>query len=820
MKRYILSFLTMFMLSVISSCQRSEHNEFEQRLSVLNEKINEVSIVLSENGGGANSDEVINRNVAGYFADYIRWELDHPELTKDALARNDLWPGQEKLSPEERNQRYDQHIDRQLTDALKLVDKALQMTNQQPVGRAMNEPISWNEMVFEDGYFRVEDRVVFPGGFNIVDRQLVNRDLYPEWTDSDEAESKDFLTEMRDMGLGVVGLSISIPQLITKDKTIDQAVVDDKIAELKKFEALGVRVDMRLKWGGNEELLEELWPGITKHASNGVDLDIDHPGTFELISIVMSQFIPQIIDEPAILSWDMANEPFFDMKGWTDHGMKHFHEWLEGRHQTIEALNHSWNTDYVSFSEIPKPKDNPTQPEYNPGQRTAPPKIIPALDYSPGQWYDLITFHNYRVARFFGIVATEIRHQSPEAIIHMKAQDNNSLGPKPFAVADGIDREMLTSAINLHGVDTRPLPETEPRMAVIMDSNAPRAVLNYDESLYSFHWLGQSFLYDYLTSLEPNRPIVDMEYHAFSINPIRVPDIGYGHASASLWLAHLHGMVANMVWYWHQRYGPNPFPSEELKSWFYGSISTQPIVAAEYFQTMNRLNRFSNEIASLAKPSARPIRLLVSKPSYIQNQKHIESLHRTYEASCFHGVPLGFVTEKILANNGLPPDTEYLLIADIQFLTPESIEILRTAKRNGVQLIQIGQQGIVDDDFGFPVDKEAISFLEDIPKYDYATAPDLDKQLGEIFQPLIDELLVKVKILNKQNAFGVMHRVTMVDGRLVLLIVNLRSTPVNIQLFNNQGDVLDGFDMLNQKPVNGEKISMDIKEVCLIEIKN
>ena len=37
---------------------------------------------------------------------------------------------------------------------------------------------------------------------------------------------------------------------------------------------------------------------------------------------------------------------------------------------------------------------------------------------------------------------------------------------------------------------------------------AERYAEGYDEKLYAFHWLGQSFLYDYLGSLEPKRPIM------------------------------------------------------------------------------------------------------------------------------------------------------------------------------------------------------------------------------------------------------------------------------------------------------------------------
>lgn len=810
--------LFLFILNVnFFGCTTKDSDKFGQRLSELRQKIDTVAVALQQAEGLAKTDGDINLNIASYFADYIEWELKHPDITKDALSRNDLWPGQEKLSTEQRDKRYHEHIDRELRDAMVLLDQAIQGLDKKATISGM-EPIHWNEMIFKDGNFQVDGRVVFPGGFNILDRNLINHDRYPEWTKADEEASKSFLPEMRDMGVGIVGMGIPVTGLIAGHDSIHHDLILQKIEELDKYQKLGVRVDMRLGWKGQEKLLEELWPGITEHSSNGVPIDLDHPGTRELIAKVMSQLVPEVCNHPVVLSWDMANEPFFDMKGWTVHTMAIFYEWLGERHGTITALNKAWNTSYESFGQIPPPKNNPTQPEYKPGERTAPPKNKPSVNYSVGQWYDLVTFHNYRVASFFGFVASEIRKYDPDAVIHMKGQDNNSLGPKSFAVTDGIDREMLTSAISLHGVDTRPLPETEPRMAVIIDPEAENALLNYDESLYSFHWLGQSFLYDYLTSLEPNRPVVDMEYHAFSINPIRVPDIGAGHASASLWMAHLHGMVANVVWYWNRRYGPNPFPSEEFKSWLYGSISTQPIVAAEYFQTMNRLNRFSEEITALAKPSARPIRIFVSKPSYIQNQKHIEALHRAYEATCFHGLPIGFVTEKTLANSGMPDDGKLIVIPDAQFVSPRALAALRQAKSEGVQLARFGRQSITNDDYGVAYPKESIAFLEDIPVLDYASAPDLDKQFGNLIKPFTDQLPVTVQTKDGQNAFGVMSRYANLNGRSILLLVNLRSDEVDVQLVNGKGQVLNGYDMLNSEAVKSDGMRLSVKDVRLIKL--
>ncbi|MCP4311450.1 MAG: hypothetical protein GY790_09335 [Bacteroidetes bacterium] len=785
---------------LVTGCTCSKPDGFDHRLLELRQRIDVVETSLQQAEALAQTEGEIDLQIARYFAEYITWELGHPDIMKDALAANDFFDEQESLTPAQRDQRYHDHIEGELTGAMVLLDQALKRLDEDD-NRAGVEPVRWADMVYKDGNFQVDGRIVFPGGFTLLGWDLVDHDRYPQWTVADEeAASRDFLPEMRDMGVSAVGIGISVAGLITGQGTIDHAKIHKQIDAIKKYEALGIKVNLGLGWGGNEATLEKLWPGITKHASNGVTIDIDHPGTYELIEQVMSQLIPLVSDEPALLSWDMANEPFFNMDGWTAHSMSAYSTWLAGRHGDISSLNKAWQTNYDTYEQIPLPKDKLRQ------------------NCSVGEWYDRVTFHNHRTASFFAFIASEIRRHDPDAVIHVKAQDNNSLGPKSWAVTDGIDREMMTPAIDLHGLDTRPLPVTEPRMAVITDPDADNAVLNYDESIYGFHWLGQSFLYDYLTSLEPYRPVVDFEYHAFSINPIRVPDIGPGHARATLWMAHLHGLVGNMVWYWHRRYGPDPFPAEYFKWWIYGSISTQPIVAAEYFQTMLSLNMFADEITALANPAERPVGLFVSKPSYIQNQNHIGALHRAYEAACFHDLPLGFVTGDMLVNSGIPDDIKLLIIPDAQYVGARELAVLRQAESAGIRLLYLGRKGITYDEYGFDHSHESLAFLKDVPVLEYASAPDLARQLGKVMQPLAGHVPVTVEDSEGQSAFGVMRRHAYLDGRSILLLVNLAADAVDVRLTNGQGKTAGGYDLLNREAVQGELTHLPVKGVRLIQL--
>lgn len=96
-------------------------DEFGQRLIELQQKIETVEIKLQEAEGLARNMGIIDMRIANYFADYVEWELEHPEMMKEALSSNDYFKEQETLSPEQIDQRYEEHIHRELSDAMVLL---------------------------------------------------------------------------------------------------------------------------------------------------------------------------------------------------------------------------------------------------------------------------------------------------------------------------------------------------------------------------------------------------------------------------------------------------------------------------------------------------------------------------------------------------------------------------------------------------------------------------------------------------------------------------------------------------------------------------
>ncbi len=787
----------------------NEKHIYLNRLAELRSKIESVAAVLVKYDGYHAKAGNIDVQIAKFFADYVQWELDHPDLMKDALVGNEAFADNghgpaiellDAIDDAERERRYHFHINYELTGCMEILGHALSRLDSRidiPVG----PDIEWSRMVFENGYFRIGERPVFSGGFNMLEWSFVDTKRYPAWAEKDEALTRSFLLDMKRLGVGIISAGgIPVSGLILPDGTVDAAGIRNHVEKIQALERMGFKVDVMLAWPGNSEILEPLWPGITGYHGNSIGFDIDHPGAREMIVRVLSHLIPALRGSTSVLSWDMANEPFFSPDMWGPHSLRKYHDWLAGQYTNVEQLNGVWKTEYAKFQDIPLPVEQPRE------------------RYSAGEWYDRVTFHNVRVAAFFDFVHAEIRKYIPDAVIHLKGQDNSSLGPRPAAVTEGIDRELLTPSSSMQGVDTRPLPVTEPRMAAGGKSRVSTTGLNYDGSLYGFHWLGQSFLYDYLTSLPPSRPVIDLEYHAFSINAIRIPDIPRSHPRAALWMAHLHGLISNVTWYWHRRYGPYPFPLDYFAMWLYGSISTQPVIAAEYFHTLSDLNAFAEEVEALATCPDRPVRLLVSKPSYIQDQVHIDALHRAYEGTCFHGLRIGFVTEKMLVNDGIPGDCRVIVVPDAEYICRQALRVLKRALREGVQLVRFGERAAAYDEHGIPHNREAAAFLKDVPVLGYAAAPALSRDFEQILSPLTAVLPVRVSVVSGTGAFGVMHRQVPLKGNRIVLLVNVSPEPVQVQLQSNEGDPVDGFDMLNCEEVRGSSIDMPFQGVRLIRL--
>ena len=269
-----------------------------------------------------------------------------------------------------------------------------------------------------------------------------------------------------------------------------------------------------------------------------------------------------------------------------------------------------------------------------------------------------------------------------------------------------------------------------------------------------------------------------------------------------------------MAWYWQQRVGPYPFPLHHFKVWFHGSLAT----ASEYFQTMLNLNSFANEIEALATVDHCPVRLLVSKPSYIQNRSHIDALHRIYEGACFHGLRVGFVTEQELAESDVDRACRMIIIPDAEFVSSAALGALEDAQQSGVKLVRFGPIKTTRNSYGEDHPAESLGFLSKLPVLQHERAESLSKRLVELVEPYLLDESIRVTDEVGEHAFGVIHRQATLGDKHLLLLINARKKGLKITLKDRDGNTVSGRDILNGVAVNGQGGLLSFQGVRLIEI--
>jgi len=63
-----------------------------------------------------------------------------------------------------------------------------------------------------------------------------------------------------------------------------------------------------------------------------------------------------------------------------------------------------------------------------------------------------------------------------------------------------------------------------------------------------------------------------------------------------------------------------------------------------------------------------------------------------------------------------------------------------------------------------------------------------------------------------------MHRQAVVNGKRILLLINVSDKPVKVQLRRKDGRAVEGFDMLNSENVKGNGVTMPFQAVRLINV--
>jgi len=510
-----------------------------------------------------------------------------------------------------------------VTNALAEVEEVLAS----PAAHPAIVPPDVSQAVLRDGGWYVGDRPVFFLGYCSMDRELVA--LLPEF------------------GCNLVGLSAAARWLYRDGPEPDPAALQQIADQLDEAARLGLRADILFGQALPDWLLKTD-PTLTAATGHFCDYDIDHPVARKQITDALTAVAEVAGRHPSILSYDLWNEAgYWQM---SSRGRESFREAMQARYGDIPTLNQSWGTNYTGFAGL-KPVDR------DPDQ--------------PAAYADWVRWNDARVTNWFAAMRDAVRRGDPTAQTHVKVgneivfQGSIILAGKPQTSSrhnQGLDRFALAQLCEIHGCDTRP-------------------TMLSDE--YAYAWQLTALSYDAQRSMAPDKPIFDSEWHGVQTVYYDNPDIPAEHLDASLWLSYLHGLDANLLWWW-SRNGSTP-----KAQWFEGSMSVQPQLMDIFGRNNLTVQRLAPEITAFT--DQRPqVWLFYSKPSAILDLAHLDALNAVYETLSWLGLPIGIATEEMVLDGRLRVG-DVLIVPDAQYVTAARAEALIAALQTQVRTIPVGR---------------------------------------------------------------------------------------------------------------------------------
>jgi beta-galactosidase len=480
-------------------------------------------------------------------------------------------------------------------------------------------------------------------------------------------------------------------------------------------------------------------------------LDTDHPVTRDLWTSMLADTVPQFrgrrVSQGGYL---LTNEPhwYTCTEGWATGPVSaktkaRFRNWLKERHGAIANLNSLWKTEFASFADV-----------------TITVPIDAKLRGQP-VWYDWCRFNMDRITEWFGFLKQEIRRHDPSAPTHIKLIPGHL---SRHSRCHGLDFEALVRLQDIIGCD-----------ASVVNVPHWKNEETWPER-YACDWRGQALPLDFFRSISPGKLVFDSEWHGLSKSNVRNARMSGEYVRAALWLAHLHGTGMNQTWYWSRN--PDGSLPERYSKAFYASNLAQPLVMDSYGRTMKELNAFSPEVVALAMQPKRA-RIFYSEASAIQDKAYMDHVYETYKALYHGGVPLGFVTGRLLAEAGAAEFAEWplLVVPHADHVTAEDRRSLEMYLAQGGKLLVVGADGLKYDEYGRPFAplQAETGKIQRIDQIDSTSALAALAEAG-IAPPFM------LKETNGVGLPGCVWRTAPSKDGHILLIINLGKTTASIKL--------------------------------------
>jgi hypothetical protein len=542
-------------------------------------------------------------------------------------------------------------------------------------------------------------------------------------------------------------------------------------AYLRRLSKTGIPVDCLLDCSPPQWMLEKHPALQSPGYGNGVNYVLDDPLAIQYRHLFMDHYVPLYKQYPSFFAVDLANEPCF--QGSSEILMGLWRAWLIRKYHDLNALNRAWGVNLLSLDDL---TSHPAQTAPNPGIWWKREDVDLSKPGVRGELYDWCAFNNERISAYFKDLSDRIHARAPGAATHVKVMMGSyftgSTEPRGWKMGlsyhtYGVDQEGISRSCSLLGGDLD-----------IMDlAHVDKPNRRFGSVSYICGWIDAGMSADYLKSLDPNKPFYNSELHVTEDNtPSGDAEDAKAHIELALWLAHLHGMSAKLLWYWG-RNGDGSIMGQG-EEFFKGSVLQQPWLMHGYVRESLNMMRFVSPITSFAR-QPRAVRLLYSEASAIQDVDYLDTLRDAYESLNFLGVPIGFVTERQLAERGIQNGARLIIVPNAQYVQQSTINVLQGAAEKGVLTALIGENCMTREQTG--------ALRSYTP---YSGMAQMNISSPQAYHTQFEEWIRKAGIhrdavavdANGKPVWGVELRTSREDNRRYIYLVNLMRDPVGFKL--------------------------------------
>ena len=536
------------------------------------------------------------------------------------------------------------------------------------------------------------------------------------------------------------------------------------------------------------EWLVEKYPEVTRYMQSSCKYDIDHPVIRTLWQQGLTALMGKLKSHPALHSVRLGNEVFFGILGnqtvISTYTTEKWHAWLEYKYGSIAELNKAWTSSYNSFSDIFFPgKKNKKSGKFDPD---------PSV-YGTARWYDFCRFNADRVLNYYSWFTGLIRQLDPDTPTHVKYVNEHLFN----SIMDhGLDRFSLNKLTNWSGCDTRIMP-------------APVALIKTpfrNPGQYALDWLNTAMGYTWMRSTAPHKLVVDLEVHPISISAYRNGSVPDDHMTAATWITHLHGLSLHLLWAWPR------LANGSYRFDIVDTLPTLPQAVNSYARTLAYINALGPEVVALANAAPRPVCILWSVVSSMQDKAYLNAQVDAFEALSFFGPQPIFIAEPDVDKEGISDSCRVLVIPGQRFVSDDTVSATEKYAETGGNVVVVGNSSVFNyDEAGVPRSQSSLNWLEKVTyvadqeptKLLRAMEPQLEPATAERLVTCVSATAIENGVGVEETAWGVLCRAARTSKGVVVALVNVLTVPTSLRLRDGHGnDITKAVDMYMNEDVD------------------